>query len=211
MSRLSALTILAVLVGFGGCGGAKHPLSTDDGGAGVTGSAGAGGTGSGTGGIFGGGGSTSTGGDTGSTGGSTGGGTGGRTGGGGLGGGGFGGIPTLPDGGLNGILDSGLIGGCPANPANQSCGGAGNPMYCYTPAGDGGTPAACGCFMQRWVCVGQGGFPGGDGGQGLGGMQCPDNPAGMSCTMGAFCMRAGGGLCACFGAMGGAPTWRCTM
>jgi hypothetical protein len=195
MSKLGTLTLLAILCG---CGGAKHPLATDDGGAGAVGT-GTGGVGSGTGGSGAGtGGSTATGGSGGTAGGGTGGtgtGTGGNT------GGGFGGIP---DGGLGGILDSGLVGGCPANPSGQACGGQGTPPLCYTPAADGGTPAACGCVAMRWVCLGQGGLGGGDGGQGMGMLTaCPANPAGMSCTQGSFCMN-GGGFCGCL-----AGAWRC--
>jgi len=202
MSRLSALTVLAFLVGCG----SKNPLSTGDGGAGATGS---GGTFAGTGGA---GGSTSTGGSGAGTGGS-GAGTGGSQGGGGFGGfgglGGLGGISGLTqDGGLNGILDSGLVAGCPASPAGQAC-GAGMPPLCYTPAADGGTPAACACVAMRWVCLGQGGLGGDAGGGGFTAPPCPDNPMGMSCTQGAFCMRAGGGLCGCLGLQGAAPTWRC--
>jgi hypothetical protein len=207
MSKLSTLMVLALL---GGCG-SKHPLSTGDGGAGITGSAGAGGAGTGGGG--GSGGAVATGGSGGSASGGSGGGAGGTSGPGGIGGnlggildGGLGGL--LQDGGLGGLLDSGIIGGCPANPANQPCGGAGSPMYCYTPASDGGAPAACACIAMRYVCLGQGGL-GGDGGMGVGGTPCPDNAAGMSCPApGAVCTRAGGGLCGCL-AQGGLPAWRC--
>jgi hypothetical protein len=210
MSKLSTLMFLAILAG---CGGAKHPLSTDDGGAGATGSgtggsfAGTGGSFPGTGGSFagtgGGGGTTSTGGSGAGTGGITGG-VGGSQGGGGAGG--FGGVfGGIPDGGLNGILDSGLVGGCPNNPAGQTC-GPGMPPLCYTPAADGGTPAACYCAGTQWMCLGRGGL--GDAGGG-GGTPCPSNPMGMSCTQGTFCTSAGGGLCACFGFGGTAPTWRC--
>jgi hypothetical protein len=203
MSRLSALMVLAIL---SGCG-SKHPLSTDDGGAGATGNAGGtGGSFAGTGGA---GGTTSTGGSGAGTGGVTGG-VGGSQGGGGFGGfGGLGGIGGLTqDGGLNGILDSGLVGGCPANPVGQTC-GAGTPPLCYTPAADGGTPAACACVAMRWVCLGQGGLGGDAGGGGFTAPPCPDNPMGMTCTQGSFCMRAGGGFCGCLGLQGMAPTWRC--
>jgi hypothetical protein len=195
MSKLGTLTLLAILCG---CGGANHPLSNDDGGAGAVGT-GSGGVGSGTGGSGAGtGGSVATGGSGGMAGGGTGGAgtsTGGNT-----GGGGFGGIP---DGGLGGLLDSGLVAGCPANPSGQACGAQGTPPLCYTAAADGGTPAACGCVAMRWVCLGQGGLGGGDGGQGMMLTACPANPAGMSCTQGSFCMN-GAGYCGC---LGGA--WRC--
>jgi hypothetical protein len=212
MSKLSTLMFLAILAG---CGGAKHPLSTDDGGAGATGSgtggslAGTGGSFAGTGGSFagtgGGGGTTSTGGSGAGTGGITGG-VGGSQGGGGAGG--FGGVfGSIPDGGLNGILDSGvlngildsgLVGGCPNNPAGQAC-GPGMPPFCYTPAADGGTPSACYCMGTQWVCPTLGGL--GDAGSGV--TACPANAMGMSCTQGALCVRPGGG-CLCFGG-----TWMC--
>jgi hypothetical protein len=211
MSKLTALMVLAFLAG---CGGSKHPLSTDDGGAGSTGS-GTGGTVSGGGGA---GGSTSTGGNGTGTGGLTGGGGsqggGGTQGGGGLGGAlggladaGLGGL--LADGGLNGILDSGVIGGCPANPMGQACGGAGTPAICLAPAVDGGMPLGCFCANMQWTCINPGTLPGGrdGGGGGFTAPPCPANAMGMSCTAGSLCMTPGGG-CFCVG-FGGAPTWRC--
>jgi len=205
MTRLSALIVLAIL---SGCGGAKHPLNTDDGGAGSTGSAGAGGTGTATGGTTGTGGGfgTGSGGTTGGSGGTTGtGGTSGGTGG-SRGGGGFGGIL---DGGLGGILDSGVISnGCPANANGQMCGGPGNPLACFNPS-DGGV-SGCLCIAQRWAC----GTPGGAGdagqGMGMGSTPCPANANGMTCPMaGALCGSFGAGCLCLPGQGGGAATWRC--
>jgi hypothetical protein len=191
MSKLSALTVLAILCGCG----ANHPLSTTDGGGGATGMAGAGG---------GSGGANATGG-SGAAGGSSGGSP---------GFGGFGGnLGGLLDGGLGGLLDSGLIGTCPASPVGQTCGGAGNPLVCISGTSDAGRPSGCVCALGRWLCPGMGGGDLGDGGPGMiTTTPCPDNPAGMSCPgFGAICMRAGGGLCGCLGLQGGPLTWRCTM